>query len=421
MCKHFAFARAIAHTRLKQNHEAGMDQVKDQYEAYPYPERDPKDEAKRLIQGSPSHPLEIDHFVFHGQRNWSNPLRVLIAGGGTGDALIQLATIMQQAGKPCEITYVDLSAASRKVAEARAKKRDLKNIRFLTGSLMDAPGLGRFDYIDCCGVLHHLPDPGAGFKALHDALAPGGGLGFMVYAPYGRSGVYPLQEAFGALFEGLTPKQRLKAARKLMRDLPEGHPFKGNPNLGDHHSSDAGFYDLLLHSQDRAFSVPELIETMAGAGLELSGFTMPALYDLSRLTKVPDGLTGTAAMAVAEKLRGTIKTHVGYAVAAGEGHGGPALGRNRALVPHLKGVQAQALAQAVVQGQSPAMSFDGLSGHLKLARQAAPLIAAINGRRSLTEIAALTKSDPITMGALWGPLEAELAGWGLLLYSGIMR
>ncbi|VAV98703.1 SAM-dependent methyltransferase [hydrothermal vent metagenome] len=397
-----------------------MDQVKDQYEAYPYPERNPKDEAKRLIQGSPSHPLEIDHFVFGGQRDWSKPLRALVAGGGTGDGLIQLAATLEQAGKPHEITYVDLSRAARKIAEARAKKRGLKNIRFLTGSLMDAPDLGAFDYIDCCGVLHHLPDPGAGFTALRQALAPGGGLGFMVYAPYGRSGVYPLQEAFGALFEGLTPQKRLKAARKLMHDLPDGHPFKGNPNLGDHHDSDAGFYDLLLHSQDRAFTVTDLIETMAGAGLTLSGFTMPALYDLARLTEVPEGLNDTAAMAVAEKLRGTIKTHVGYAVAADKSHD-PATGRNRALVPHLKGVQAQALAQAVAQGQSPAMSFGGLSGHLKLARQAAPLIAAINGRRTLTDIAALTKSDPITMGALWGPLEAELTGWGLLLYSGIMR
>jgi len=402
-----------------------MDQVKDQYEAYPYPERDPKDEGRRLIQGSPSHPLEIDHFVFGGQRDWSRPLRVLVAGGGTGDGLIQLAALLQQAGKPYEITYIDLSRASRKLAEARAKVRKLKNIRFLTGSLMQAPDLGEFDYIDCCGVLHHLPDPGAGFRALHDALAPGGGLGFMVYAPYGRSGVYPLQEAFGALFEGLNPKDRLKAARKLMQGLPEGHPFNCNPNLGDHKDSDAGFYDLLLHSQDRAFSVTELSETLTGAGFELSGFTMPALYDLARLTSVPGGLSDIAAMAVAEKLRGTIKTHVGYAVAAGTGkgagHKGSASGRNRALIPHLKGVEARALAQAVAQGQSPAMSTDGLSGKLRLAREAAPLIAAINGRRSLMEIATLTKSDPITMGALWGPMEAELAGWGLLLYSGILR
>ena len=41
----------------------------EQYEAYPYPRRDPRDEAKRLIVGSPGHLREIDHWVFgHGVR-----------------------------------------------------------------------------------------------------------------------------------------------------------------------------------------------------------------------------------------------------------------------------------------------------------------------------------------------------------------
>ena len=35
--------------------------VQEQYEDFPYPERNPSDERKRLITGSPSHPLEIDH------------------------------------------------------------------------------------------------------------------------------------------------------------------------------------------------------------------------------------------------------------------------------------------------------------------------------------------------------------------------
>ncbi|WP_306116187.1 MULTISPECIES: bifunctional 2-polyprenyl-6-hydroxyphenol methylase/3-demethylubiquinol 3-O-methyltransferase UbiG [unclassified Roseovarius] len=397
-----------------------MNQVKDQYEAYPYPERNPKDEAKRLISGSPSHPLEIDHFLFAGQRDWTKPLRALAAGGGTGDGLIQLAQMLTQTGKSYEITYVDLSRASRKVAEARAAARQLKNIRFVTGSLLDAADLGVFDYIDCCGVLHHLPEPVEGFRALRAALAPEGGLGFMVYAPYGRSGVYPLQEAFGALHDGLSPKERLKAARKIVAALPEGHPFKGNPNLGDHHDSDAGFYDLLLHSQDRAFDVPDLIDTMTEAGWELSGFTMPALYDLSRITEVPDHIDEVRAMAVAEKLRGTIKTHVGYAVPAGQGQQA-ASGKNRALVPHLKGVQPQALAQAVAQGKAPKLNFAGIDAQLRLPKAAAPLIAAIDGRRSLSDIAQMTKTDPIGMGATWARVEAELAGWGILLYSGILR
>ena len=397
-----------------------MSEVRAQYEAFPYPARDPAEERTRLITGSPSHVLELDHFVFGGARDWSKPLRVLVAGGGTGDALIQLAQQMQDAGRVAQITYLDLSTASRAIAEERARVRGLSGIRFVTGSLLEAADHGVFDYIDCCGVLHHLADPATGFRALLAALAPGGGMGFMVYAPYGRSGVYPLQEAFGALFEGMEPEARLKAARKLVAGLPEGHPFRANINLGDHKDSDAGFYDLLLHSQDRAFDVTALCDMLEATGWHLSGVTMPVLYDLARITEVPERLGRVARMALAEKLNGTIKTHVGYAVRGSEARG-PATGRNRALIPHLKGLSAADLARAVAQGQSPKLSFGGLRARLTLPQEAARLIAAIDGRCSLQEIAAATGTDPIGMGALWSRIERELGDHGLLVYSSILR
>jgi hypothetical protein len=84
----------------------------------------------------------------------------------------------------------------------------------------------------------------------------------MVYAPYGRSGVYPLQDAFGALLKGLSPQDRLTTGKRIYEKLPAGHPFKTNPHLHEHEHSDAGFYDLLLHSQDQAFDVPRLINTL---------------------------------------------------------------------------------------------------------------------------------------------------------------
>lgn len=102
------------------------------------------------------------------------------------------------------------------MAEARAAARGLGSIRFVTGDLLSAPELGRFDYIDCCGVLHHLPDPDAGFAALAEALAPGGGIGLMVYAPYGRTGVYPLQAAFGRLLRDDPPAEQVRLARAAL-------------------------------------------------------------------------------------------------------------------------------------------------------------------------------------------------------------
>lgn len=397
-----------------------MVSVTDQYDAYPYPARNPDDEAKRLIVGSPSNPVEIDHFLFGGQRDWTTPLRVLVAGGGSGDGLIQLAQMLTSANKPYEIMYVDLSISARKIAEARVKKRGLQGIKFVTDSLLNVAQYGEFDYIDCCGVLHHLPDPAAGFAALNGAVAPGGGMGFMVYAPYGRSGVYPLQDAFNALLKGLSPAQRLQRAKEILKRLPEGHPFLRNKQLNDHLSGDAGFYDLLLHSQDRAFDVGSLLDMMDQTGWSLCGFCTPALYDPRQLAGSDIDLDPRASMEVAEKLRGTMKVHVGYAVPKSQARS-PAHGPSMSLIPHLTGGSVQQLAQQVAKGRSVNLRISSEKVTLSFPAEAAPLIAAINGRRSVADISTIANTDMISFGRLWPAVETPLIAWGLLHYSSVLR
>jgi SAM-dependent methyltransferase len=303
-----------------------MDPVRRQYETYPYPERDPADERKRLIEGSPSHPVEIDHFLFGGRRDWSQPFRALVAGGGTGDGLIMLAQKLADIGCPAQITYLDMSEASRAVAEARAEARGLDTIRFVTGDLLTAPEYGPFDYIDCCGVLHHLPEPDAGFRALEQALAPGGGMGLMVYAPYGRTGVYPLQAAFGRLFKGDAPEDQVRLARAALDGLPKTNWFPRNGLLGDHRGSDAGLYDLLLHSRDRPYTVGDLAGALERAGLAPVSFLEPGRYDPQRYLPRGAEIVGRVKSleplekaALAEQLAGNMKTHVVYAARPGEG------------------------------------------------------------------------------------------------------
>ena len=99
----------------------------------------------------------------------------------------------------------------------------------------------------------------------------------------------------------------------------------------------------------------------------------------------------------------------------------PARGQDRALIPHLKGLRAPDLARAIAQGQTPKLSFNGIEARLALPKHAAPLLAAIDGRRSLSEIAQATGTDPIAFGSLWAQIERDLADHGLLLYSGILR
>ncbi len=94
------------------------DAVRAQYEAHPYPARDPRDEAKRLITGSPSHLLELNHYLFAGRRDFTKPFRALVAGGGTGDGAIMLAQQLADRRGPGEVVYVDLSQAARRIASA---------------------------------------------------------------------------------------------------------------------------------------------------------------------------------------------------------------------------------------------------------------------------------------------------------------
>jgi len=399
-----------------------MDPVRRQYETYPYPERDPAEEAVRLIEGSPSHPVEIDHFLFGGKRDWSKPFRALVAGGGTGDGLIMLAVKMAEIGCPAEITYLDMSKSSRRVAEARARARGLASIRFRTGDLLEAPALGPFDYIDCCGVLHHLPEPDAGFRALAEALAPGGGMGLMVYAPYGRTGVYPLQAAFGRLLGGDEPAEQVRMARAVLEGLPDTNWFARNELLGDHRTSDAGLYDLLLHSRDRPYSVTELAGALERAGLALAGFVEPARYDPMRyLPDRPDLAERVARMgaleraALAEQLAGNIKTHVAYA--SRHSDASPAGPGRAGAVPHLRGVAPTALARQIAAKGRFSLRSDGLSFAVSIPRQAAPLIAAIGGGASLGDIAARARLDWVGFSTIWGPVHRGLTGFNLLHYS----
>ena len=403
-----------------------MNSVKEQYEAFPYPERDPKDESQRLILGSPSMPVEIDHCLFGGRRNWSLPFRALVAGGGTGDGLIMLAQLLTDAGRDFEITYVDLSKSAREIAESRAKARGLNGIEFVTGSLLDAESYGTFDYIDCCGVLHHLPEPQAGFDALAAALSPTGGIGLMVYAPYGRAGVYPLQWAFNQLLDGRDPKARLRAAKSIFPSVPDGHPFRRNPHLSDHLQSDAGFFDLLLHSVDRPFTVAELAQALDRAGLAITAFGEPGAYDLRRYLpksiRPPQELNEIQSMGLAEMLSGCLKSHVVYA-APKERVSEALAGKPKTEdVPHLRpDVPADKVADAIARTGRIRLTTASGKKTIELPKASAAILARVDGHRNLASIAADAGLSDTAIRGKWNRIDETLRPWGLLHYSWLNR
>jgi SAM-dependent methyltransferase len=373
-------------------------QLAAQYEAYPYPARDPREEAKRLIVGSPSHLREIDYWVFGAHRPRSAPLRALIAGGGTGDGTIMLATHLARAGRSGRVTYLDRSAAAMAVARARAEARGLTNIDWVQGSLLDLPrlGLGPFDYIDCCGVLHHLPEPAEGLAALVSVLAPGGGMGLMVYAPHGRTGVYMVQEALALLAPAdQPPGGRLDMARRVMRHLPESNWLRFNRNFADHVTGgDAGLYDLLLNPRDRAFTVTAFGELLAGAGMAVAAFMEPMRYDPA--TWLPDPrLRARAAdlppmerAALAEALTANMSVHIAYCRRAAEPVAMADAMADEA-VPVMREVPGTELAKSILPDGSLPFLFDGLRAVLRLPPEATAILHAIDGDRTVGDLRAL--------------------------------
>lgn len=245
--------------------------VKKQYEALPYPPRNPEDDRNRLAQTWLEDLPMINHYCFAGKQSFQNNFRALVAGGGTGDATIYLAEQLRHTD--AEVVHLDMSEASIAIAKKRAEIRRLTNITWVYDSLLNLPelSLGKFDYINCSGVLHHLPDPDDGLKALRSVLKEDGAIGLMVYATTGRTGVYQMQ-ALMRMINGHSGADKpdefgkISNTRDLLNCLPASNWFKRGEDLyQDHKMGDSGIYDLLLHSQDRSYSVSELFDWLASA------------------------------------------------------------------------------------------------------------------------------------------------------------
>ncbi|HEY2473952.1 MAG TPA: hypothetical protein VGI19_04040 [Candidatus Cybelea sp.] len=141
----------------------------------------------------------------------------------------------------------------------------------------------------------------------------------MVYAPYGRAGVYMLQEYCRRLGIGASECEVEELAATL-RALPPDHPLVPLLRNSPDFASVAGVADALLHPQDRAYSVPELLEFMARAGLTFGRWLRQAPYlpQCGAIANTPHArliakLDEPARYAALELLRGTMVRHAAIA------------------------------------------------------------------------------------------------------------
>ena len=204
---------------LAESRNAGTAELRDFYEKMPYPTPLTSLDEHRALYNNPERRRALFHLMWPTEKLRGN-LEILVAGCGTSQAA-KYALREPNA----RITAIDVSETSLIHTRALQEKYGLDNLTLHQLSIMDVQKLGQtYDHIVCTGVLHHLADPELGLRSLRNVLKPEGAMQIMVYAKYGRTGIYMFQEYCRLL--GVAPSQKeLIELGEVLGELPEDHPL----------------------------------------------------------------------------------------------------------------------------------------------------------------------------------------------------
>lgn len=214
------------------------------------------------------------HSTLWPDRDYRPDLDIMIAGGGSNQAAVFAYT-----NRSASVVAVDVSQRSLDHLQYLKDKFGLWNLELHQAPIEELSSSKRkFDLIVSTDVLHLLPDPLAGMKALKACLRRDGVLGVMLYAKYGRMGVEMLQSTFREL--GMDrDDQSVQMVKEVITALPTEHPvhnyFKMAPVSAQ---SDAALADTFLNGVERDFSVAECIDLVTSAGLAFQGWFIKAPY-----------------------------------------------------------------------------------------------------------------------------------------------
>ncbi len=284
--------------------------VREFYEHHPYPPPiDDLDQYRTAWDNLLRR--RADAQLFWPTQKYREDRQILIAGCGTSQAA-KYAMRWPNA----KVTGIDVSAHSIERTKKLKQKYKLDNLKVKQLELESAAQLGeKFDYIVSTGVLHHLPDPESGLSALSDCLAPRGAMHLMLYAPYGRAGIYLIQKYCRRLGIGSSSAEIRDLATSL-RALPPDHPLIPLLRNSLDFKNEAALADALLHPQDRSYSVDQLFEYLGGAGLQFGRWIRQAPYlpQCGGLTQIPHcdllaQLPMQEQFAAVEEFRGNMLRH----------------------------------------------------------------------------------------------------------------
>jgi 2-polyprenyl-3-methyl-5-hydroxy-6-metoxy-1,4-benzoquinol methylase len=280
------------------------------YESHPYPA--PLRDLDRHIElyRNPDRRRAWSLLLWPAEKPRANR-EILVAGCGTSQAAIHALR-----EPDAHVIAIDISETSLGHTRELQRKYSLRNLDLRRLAIEDVGELGQtFDQIVCTGVLHHLPDPDTGLRALRNVLAPNGAMHLMVYAPYGRAGIYMMQEYSRLLAIGATERE-LRDLGAVVGALSAEHPIAGVARRTKDFTYPDALADALLHPQDRAYTVPQLYAWLGRCGMSFGRWVEQAPYlpqcgaiarspHAARLAVLPLPMQ----YAAVELLRGTMTKH----------------------------------------------------------------------------------------------------------------
>ena len=286
------------------------EEVRDFYERMPYPAPRTSLDVHRDHYKNPDRRRAEFHLMWTARQSRGGQ-EILIAGCGTSQAA-RYALREPDA----RITAIDISDTSLRHTRDLQRKYNLENLELHQLPIERIREIGRsFDLVVCTGVLHHLLDPDQGLRALRDVLRPGGAMRLMVYARYGRMGVYMMQE-YCRLLGISASAEDLRDLGVAIEALSADHPISGVLRRAADFRRPEAMADALLHPQDRAYTVPELYAWLDRCGMSFGRWIEQAHYlaqcgavarspHAARLASLPSRLQHAAV----ELFRGTMVSH----------------------------------------------------------------------------------------------------------------
>jgi SAM-dependent methyltransferase len=286
------------------------DEVRAFYESHPYPAPLKSLDEHRKLYDNPDRRRALSLLMWPtGERRTDR--QILIAGCGTSQAAVYAIR-----EPDAHVTGIDVSDTSLAHTRELQRKYGLKNLDLHRLAIEEAGALGRtFDHVVCTGVLHHLSDPDAGLRSLRGVLGPESALHVMVYAAYGRAGIYMMQE-YSRLVGVRATERDLQELGATIGALSDDHPIAAIARRATDFRRLDALADALLHPQDRAYTVPEVHAWLERCGLVLSRWfeQAPYLPQCGAIARMPHAarlraLPPKSQHAAVELLRGTMTRH----------------------------------------------------------------------------------------------------------------